>query len=318
MGNIVCRWFAERCDLILLLFDCSKLDISDEFKGVIEELQPHEDKIHCVLNKADQLDTEALMRVYGALLWNMGRIFRGAEVTRIYVGSFHDEPLLREEHRPLFGRDEHALHQHLVSLPKACSMRKINEMVKRLRFIVVHICLLGYIRAKLPFLYGRERMQLYLLEHLDEVFHEVQLRYSLAKGDFPKLEEYKAALSLQDFATFPALDRTALNAIQDLLIKDIPRISSLVAHVTPNRLDYHGDSEGEEEDRRVPQMFKYSENEGNPGGGLTASTVILVLCGVLALVLAVLVASWSDEEKAQVKEIVIELLRRLQEAVKFG
>eukprot|EP01035_Chromulina_nebulosa_P025714 gene25714-33578_t len=67
-------------------YDFSKLDISDEFKLVIEELQPHEDKVHCILNKADQLDSESLMRVYGALLWSMGRIFRGAEVTRVYVG----------------------------------------------------------------------------------------------------------------------------------------------------------------------------------------------------------------------------------------
>lgn len=73
----VSRWFAERADLILLMFDPSKLDISDEFKSVIEELQPHEDKVHCVLNKADQLDQEALMRVYGALLWSMGKVFRG-------------------------------------------------------------------------------------------------------------------------------------------------------------------------------------------------------------------------------------------------
>lgn len=116
----VSRWFAERSDLILLMFDPSKLggthtvtslvnylkaafnicssfcwyklteeiqlllvystDISDEFKSVIEELQPHEDKVHCVLNKADMLDTESLMRVYGALLWSMGKVFRGAEV----------------------------------------------------------------------------------------------------------------------------------------------------------------------------------------------------------------------------------------------
>lgn len=28
----VCGWFAARCDLILLLFDPAKLDISDEMK----------------------------------------------------------------------------------------------------------------------------------------------------------------------------------------------------------------------------------------------------------------------------------------------
>jgi EH domain-containing protein 1 len=30
----VASWFAARCDLILLLFDPAKLDISDEFKSV--------------------------------------------------------------------------------------------------------------------------------------------------------------------------------------------------------------------------------------------------------------------------------------------
>ena len=35
----VCGWFAERADMILLLFDAHKLDISDEFKTVIESLK---------------------------------------------------------------------------------------------------------------------------------------------------------------------------------------------------------------------------------------------------------------------------------------
>ena len=73
----VSRWFAERSDLILLLFDSYKLDISDEFKGVIENLKGHDDKVRCVLNKADALDPESLMKVYGALLWSMAKIMQG-------------------------------------------------------------------------------------------------------------------------------------------------------------------------------------------------------------------------------------------------
>lgn len=54
----VISWFAMKCDLILLLFDPHKLDISDEFKRVIESLRGHDDKIRVVLNKADQVDTQ--------------------------------------------------------------------------------------------------------------------------------------------------------------------------------------------------------------------------------------------------------------------
>ena len=51
----VCGWFASRCDLILLLFDPNKLDISDEFRSVMSTLKSHEDKVRIVLNKADQV-----------------------------------------------------------------------------------------------------------------------------------------------------------------------------------------------------------------------------------------------------------------------
>ena len=50
----VAKWFADRSDLILLLFDAHKLDISDELKEVIETIRPHnDDKMRCVLNKGE-------------------------------------------------------------------------------------------------------------------------------------------------------------------------------------------------------------------------------------------------------------------------
>ncbi|KAG8066629.1 hypothetical protein GUJ93_ZPchr0004g40101 [Zizania palustris] len=82
----VTSWFAAKCDLILLLFDPHKLDISDEFKRVIGSLRGHDDKIRIVLNKADQVDAQQLMRVYGALLWSLGKVLNTPEVMRVYIG----------------------------------------------------------------------------------------------------------------------------------------------------------------------------------------------------------------------------------------
>ena len=68
------EWFAQRVDRILLLFDAHKLDISDEFHSSIEAMKGHEDKIRIVLNKADMVDHQELMRVYGALMWSLGKV----------------------------------------------------------------------------------------------------------------------------------------------------------------------------------------------------------------------------------------------------
>ena len=70
----VCEWFAYRCDLILLLFDPYKLDISDEFKNVISTLKGHDDKVRVVLNKSDQVSAQQLLRVYGAPMWSLGGV----------------------------------------------------------------------------------------------------------------------------------------------------------------------------------------------------------------------------------------------------
>jgi EH domain-containing protein 1 len=129
----VVAWFAERADLIILLFDAHKLDISDELKGAIDVLKGHEDKIRCILNKADQIDRQQLMRVYGALLWSLGKTMSSPEVCRVYVGSFWQEPLSNMDNADLFEKEEKDLMKDLAILPRQSAVRKINEIVKRIR-----------------------------------------------------------------------------------------------------------------------------------------------------------------------------------------
>ena len=83
------------------MFDAHKLDISDEFRRSIEALRGHDDKIRIVLNKADMVDHQQLMRVYGALMWSLGKVLGTPEVARVYIGSFWDQPL-RSENRKNF------------------------------------------------------------------------------------------------------------------------------------------------------------------------------------------------------------------------
>jgi GTPase SAR1 family protein len=70
----VVKWFAERADMIIVMFDAHKLDISDELRTVLDVLKPHQPKIRVLLNKADTVDTQALLRVYGALMWALGAL----------------------------------------------------------------------------------------------------------------------------------------------------------------------------------------------------------------------------------------------------
>lgn len=76
----IVKWFAERADLIIIMFDAHKLDISDELKTVLDTLKPHQDKIRVLLNKADTIDTQSLLRVYGALMWSLGKVVQTPEV----------------------------------------------------------------------------------------------------------------------------------------------------------------------------------------------------------------------------------------------
>jgi hypothetical protein len=40
-------------------------------------------QVRIILNKSDQVDQQQLMRVYGALMWSLGKVFKSPEVCKV-------------------------------------------------------------------------------------------------------------------------------------------------------------------------------------------------------------------------------------------
>lgn len=222
----VVQWFAERADRILVLFDAHKLDISDELKRVIEVLKSHDDKIRIVLNKADMVDPQQLMRVYGALMWSLGKVIRSPEVLRVYIGSFWDKPLnpTGAGNSNLFEAEKADLLNDLRTLPRNAAVRKINELVKRARLAKVHALLLSHLRSSMPYMWGHKEKQARLATRLTQEYAKVQRAHNLAIGDFPPVEKVRSGLSAFNLADFGNLSKRQTDIIDIALSRDIPKL----------------------------------------------------------------------------------------------
>ncbi|KAE9606369.1 putative EH domain-containing protein [Lupinus albus] len=224
----VTSWFASKCDLILLLFDPHKLDVSDEFKRVISSLRGNDDKIRVVLNKADQVDTQQLMRVYGALMWSLGKVLNTPEVMRVYIGSFNDKPINDAVSGPLgkelFEKEQDDLLSNLKDIPKKACDRRINEFVKRARAAKIHAYIVSHLKKEMPAMIGKAKAQQKLIDNLDGEFGKVQKEFHLPPGDFPNVEHYREILSGYNIDKFEKLKPKMIQAVDDMLGYDIPNL----------------------------------------------------------------------------------------------
>ncbi|XP_042889468.1 EH domain-containing protein 1-like isoform X1 [Penaeus japonicus] len=219
----VLEWFAERVDRIILLFDAHKLDISDEFRRSIEALRGHDDKIRIVLNKADMVDHQQLMRVYGALMWSLGKVLNTPEVARVYIGSFWDQPLRYDVNRRLFEAEEQDLFADLQSLPRNAALRKLNDLIKRARLAKVHAYIISELKKEMPSMFGRESKKKELIKNLSAIYEKIQREHQISPGDFPEIKRMQDQLQHHDFTKFNLIKPRLLEAVDKMLAEDIAR-----------------------------------------------------------------------------------------------
>ncbi|KAG9333087.1 hypothetical protein JZ751_013511, partial [Albula glossodonta] len=214
----VLSWFAERVDRIILLFDAHKLEISDEFSQAIGALRGNEDKLRVVLNKADMVGTQQLMRVYGALMWSLGKVFGTPEVLRVYIGSFWSQPLMVTDNRRLFELEEEDLFADIQNLPRNSALRKLNDLVKRARLV----------RQEMPSVFGKDNKKKNLIHQLPVIFSKIQLQHNISAGDFPDCAKMQEKLAVHDFTKFKALKPSLMAALDELLSTDIAKLMPLL------------------------------------------------------------------------------------------
>lgn len=83
----VCRWYAERADLILLFFDPDKPGTTGETLSILTNaLVGLDHKLSIVLNKADQFRRiHDFARAYGSLCWNLSKVIPRKDLPRIHT-----------------------------------------------------------------------------------------------------------------------------------------------------------------------------------------------------------------------------------------
>lgn len=224
----VLHWFAERVDRIILLFDAHKLDISDEFSEAIKAFRGQDDKIRVVLNKADQVDTQQLMRVYGALMWSLGKVINTPEVVRVYIGSFWSKPLQNTENRKLFEMEAHDLFKDIQSLPRNAALRKLNDLIKRARLAKVHAYIISHLKKEMPAMFGKENKKKELINKLPEIYIQLQREHHISPGDFPDVKKMQEQLQIYDFSKFHPLKSKLIDAVDNMLANKIASLMNMI------------------------------------------------------------------------------------------
>ncbi|KPJ10763.1 Sarcalumenin [Papilio machaon] len=131
--NDACQWFIDRADIIFLVYDPSKLDVGPETEAILDQLKGRESQTRIVLNKADTVKPEELMRVQSALIWNISPLMSSAQPPVMYTVSLWSMPFEASAPARLLQAQEREL---LRDLRQAVDRRIENKIASARRFAV--------------------------------------------------------------------------------------------------------------------------------------------------------------------------------------
>ena len=123
------------------------------------------------------MDEGDFVRVYGALMWSLGRALPNTDIVKMYTGCYGAPGTPQHSHNEaMMKRDRDLLFNDLSLLVKDAPVRKVNRLVKRVRLLKVQSLLLAYMKEQMPLLLWKKEKQLEMIENLDAIYEAVQIR----------------------------------------------------------------------------------------------------------------------------------------------
>lgn len=260
--NEVSDWFIQRADLILVVFDPTKLDIGTELESIFDRLKGHESQIRIIFNKADNIKPQELMRVYGALFWSLAPLIQVTEPPKVYVGSFWDEPFKPGTYKDLFLEEEKALLTDINNVIINSLEHKVATMRKRAITVRIHALLLDRFLAAFEdnkpskLFGGEEDVWRDIVLHPDNfnIIQSVIAQPNISRYDIPDLKIYQEFFKIHDVNSFKPLASQCsmfgrecfLDKIQDAIFDKLPRLLSSIKTKARDICDVNGDCTGEQ------------------------------------------------------------------------
>nr|XP_026241185.1 sarcalumenin isoform X1 [Urocitellus parryii] len=235
--NDVCQWFIDRADLIFVVFDPTKLDVGLELEMLFRQLKGRESQIRIILNKADNLATQMLMRVYGALFWSLAPLINVTEPPRVYVSSFWPQDYKPDTHRELFLKEEISLLEDLNQVIENRLENKIAFIRQHAIRVRIHALLVDrYLQTykdKMTFFSDGELVFKDIVEDPDKfyIFKTILAKTNVSKFDLPNREAYKDFFGINPISNFKLLSQQCsymggcfLEKIERAITQELPSL----------------------------------------------------------------------------------------------
>ncbi|XP_056646451.1 uncharacterized protein LOC130451456 [Diorhabda sublineata] len=235
--NDACQWFIDRGDIIFLVYDPSKLDVGPETEAILDQLKGREHQTRIILNKADQVKPEELMRVQGALIWNISPLMSSPQPPIMYTTSLWSRPYEPWAPVRLLQAQERAF---LRDLRGAIDKRIENKIASARRFAVrvrnhakmVDCYLTTYYNHKSVF-GNRKQVADAIIEHPQDyhIYEGLSTLTNISRYDLPDPDVYKDFFKLNPLYEFQQLSSTCtyfrgcpINRLDIAIAYDLPEL----------------------------------------------------------------------------------------------